>query len=74
VSKYNNGEYVPIEIVSETDEPMSIWMRVDQRDDKRSIVFETIDGDAFHGLNNALRPGAKLTASYRGVRKCRARL
>ncbi len=70
-SKYRHGEYVRIEMVAGGTQARSIWMRVDHCDDKRAIVYGTIDDETSQRLGNTLRSGAKLGASYRQVREHR---
>lgn len=74
VSKYQHGEYVRIEMGTGGAQARSIWMRVERCDDKRAIVYGTIDDETSQKFGKALRSGAKLGASYRQVREIRATL
>lgn len=70
-AKYHHGEYVRIEMVTGGAQARSIWMRVERCDDKRAIVYGTIDDETSQKFGNAFRSGAKLGASYRQVREIR---
>jgi hypothetical protein len=71
-SKYQHGDYLRVELLSEVPgRSMSIWMYVDHCDDKHAIVFGTIDSEPSEWLGNKLRSGARLAASYNQIREHR---
>lgn len=72
MSKYEQGDYLRVELLSEVaGRSMSIWMYVDHCDDKHAIVFGTMDSEPSEWLGSTLRSGAKLAVSYRQIREHR---
>jgi hypothetical protein len=67
--RYRTGDYVKIELRwIFGDRPMAVWIRVDHCDERRAIVFGTIDSDLPDELTDrSLRRGARLAASYTSV-------
>jgi hypothetical protein len=74
VSRYNQGDYLQVELPSGTTDTMSVWILVDHCDDKHAIVFGTVDREPNFPkhFGRPFRRGAKLAASYRQVREHRA--
>ena len=73
-SKYQQGDYLRVELLSEVaGRSISIWMYVDHCDDKHAIIFGTIDSEPSEWLGSTLRSGAKLAVSYRQIREHRNR-
>jgi hypothetical protein len=72
VPKYNLGDRLRIELSSgNAVTVVSVWIRVDRCDNRREIVFGTIDVEPSQELGRSFRCGSKLAASYRQVREQR---
>ena len=74
VSRYNQGDYLRVELPSATTDRMSVWIVAHHCDDKHGIVFGTVDRQLNfpERFGRLFSPGAKLAASYFQVREHRA--
>ncbi len=70
--KYQKGDYLRVELLSErAGSSMSMWMYVDDCDDKHAIVFGTIDTKPSERWGDSPRTGTKVAVEYHQVREHR---
>ena len=69
---YARGDYVKVEF---TDEATGIgermWLRVDRCDDKKRIVYGTLDSEPLNDYGGQLHLGSKLAVSFAQIREHR---
>ena len=70
MASYERGDYVKVEF---PDDPTGIaermWLRVDRCDDKKQIVFGTLDNEPVNDYGGQLRLGSELAVSYSQIRE-----
>lgn len=67
---YEPGDYVKVEF---PDEAIGIgewmWMRVDHRDDRKRLVYGTLDNEPLNDYAGKVKLGSQLAVSYAQVRE-----
>jgi hypothetical protein len=67
---YERGDYLKVEFGGEGGLPGEwMWMVVDQTDDKKRLVFGTLDNEPVNDYGGKVKLGSQLAVSYDNVRE-----
>jgi hypothetical protein len=67
---YERGDYVKVEFPDETTGIGEwMWMVVDHTDEKRRLVFGTLDNEPLNDYKRKLKVGSELAVSYDNIRE-----
>ena len=72
MSRYEPGDYVKIEF-KDTDDPIGewIWVKVESCDDRKRLVFGTLDNEPVGDYGGKIGLGSRLAISYDKIREHR---
>src|ERR1017187_10888084 len=69
---YNRGDYVKVEVANEaTGVGELMWVRVSRCDDRKQLVFGTLDSEPLNDYDGQIGLGAELAVSYSPIRERR---
>ena len=72
---YQPGDHIKVEFEAENGMPGEwMWVIVQSRDDKKRIVYGTLDNEPVNEYGGKLRLGSELAISYEKVREHKSRL
>ncbi|MGD1082163.1 MAG: hypothetical protein ABR881_27920 [Candidatus Sulfotelmatobacter sp.] len=72
---YEPGDHIKVEFEGENGMPGEwMWVAVQSRDDKKRIVYGTLDNEPVNEYGGKLRLGSELAISYDKVREHKSRL
>lgn len=67
---YEPGDYVKVEFPDETTGIGEwMWMRVDHRDDRKRLVYGTLDNEPLNDYAGKVKLGSQLAISYAQIRE-----
>jgi len=70
VPAYQRGDYVKVEFPDETTGVAEwMWVVVDRCDDKKRLVFGTLDNEPVNDYGGKAKLGSQLAVSYDNVRE-----
>jgi hypothetical protein len=72
VPTYERGDYVKVEFPDETTGVGEwMWVRVEGCDDKKKLVFGTLDNEPLNDYDGKVELGSQLAVSYAQIREHR---
>jgi hypothetical protein len=67
---YNDGDYVKVEFSDEaTGVAEWMWLRVESCDDRKRLVFGTLDNEPLNGYRGKVSLGSRLAVAYAQIRE-----
>ena len=70
--QFEPGDYIKVEFGGENGMPAEwMWVRVRHSDDKKKLVFGTLDNEPLHDYAGKLELGSELAVSYSQIREYR---
>ena len=74
MGEYKEGDYVKVEFPDEaTGIGEWMWLRVARRDDKKQIVYGTLDNEPVGDYGGEVKLGSELAVSYAQIRDHKSR-
>lgn len=72
LARYQHGDYVKVEFPDETTGIGEwMWVRVDRCDERKQLVFGTLDNEPLNDYSGKVKLGSELAISYSRIKEHR---